>query len=44
MIILDTHIWLWWLNQSPKLKTTWLEHIEQAKQVGVSAISLKSLG
>jgi len=40
MIILETHIWLWWVNQSTKLKTTWLEHIEQAEQVGVSAISL----
>jgi len=40
MIILDTHVWLWWINQISKLKTTWLEHIEQAEQVGVSAISL----
>ena len=40
MIILDTHIWLWWISQNPKLKTIWLKHIEQADQVGVSAISL----
>ncbi|EDN68330.1 PilT-like protein [Beggiatoa sp. PS] len=40
MIILDTHIWLWWINQTSKLKTLWLDHIEQAEQVGVSAISL----
>ncbi|RKZ48956.1 MAG: type II toxin-antitoxin system VapC family toxin [Candidatus Parabeggiatoa sp. nov. 2] len=40
MIVLDTHIWLWWFSQNPKLKTIWLEHIEQANQVGVSAISL----
>ncbi len=40
MIVLDTHIWLWWISQNPKLKTIWLEHIEQANQVGVSAISL----
>lgn len=40
MIVLDTHVWLWWINQDPKLKATWLEHIEQADQVGVSAISL----
>jgi len=40
MIVLDTHVWLWWINQNPKLKTTWLEHIELADQVGVSAISL----
>ena len=40
MIILDTHVWLWWINQTAKLKTIWLEHIEQAEQVGVSAISV----
>lgn len=41
MIILDTHVWLWWVNQDLNLlKPTWLEHIEQAEQVGVSAISL----
>ena len=40
MIILDTHVWLWWVNLDPQLKTTWLEHIEQAEHVGVSAISL----
>ncbi len=39
MVILDTHIWLWWINRH-KLKSTWLEHIEQANQVGISAISL----
>ncbi len=38
MIVLDTHVWLWWINQNPNLKATWLEHIEQADQVGVSAI------
>ena len=40
MIILDTHVWLWWVNQDSKLKTTWQEHIEIADQVGISAISL----
>jgi PIN domain nuclease of toxin-antitoxin system len=40
MIVLDTHVWLWWINQDSKLKTTWLEHINHADQVGVSAISL----
>ncbi|MDM8560937.1 hypothetical protein [Candidatus Parabeggiatoa sp. HSG14] len=40
IIVLDTHIWLWWINQTSKLKTIWLEHIEQAEQVSVSAISL----
>jgi len=40
MIILDTHVWLWWVNQDSKLKTTWRKHIETANQVGISAISL----
>ena len=40
MIILDTHAWLWWINRDSKLKTKWIEAIEQAENVGVSAISL----
>lgn len=41
MIILDTHVWLWWVNQDADLlKPKWVEHIEQADQVGVSAMSL----
>jgi len=40
MIILDTHIWLWWVNsEQNRLKSEWLEHINNAPQVGVSAIS-----
>lgn len=40
MIVLDTHVWLWWLEQSAALKKSWREAIEEAEQVGVSAISL----
>ena len=41
MIILDTHVWLWWVNQDIELlKPLWMETIEQADKVGVSAISL----
>ena len=40
MIIVDTHIWLWWVNQNTELlKPLWMEKIEQADKVGVSAIS-----
>lgn len=40
MIILDTHIWLWWIGKDDQhLKNTWRERIADAKQVGVSAIS-----
>ncbi len=40
MIVLDTHIWLWWMNSDERLKPIWREHIEQADVVSVSAISL----
>ncbi len=34
MIVLDTHIWHWWINQIPdKLPPTIIELIEQADDV-----------
>jgi len=40
MIILDTHIWHWWVNQIPeKLPDDTIQLIEEADEVGVSAIS-----
>lgn len=40
MIVLDTHIWLWWVNQDELLlKPAWREKIETGESVGVSAIS-----
>ena len=40
MIVLDTHIWLWWINRDPsRLKPAWTARIESAEPVGVSAIS-----
>lgn len=40
MILLDTHIWHWWINQIPKkLSTATIQLIEEATEVGVSAIS-----
>ena len=40
MIVLDTHIWLWWINlDQAHLKPTWIARIESAESVGVSAIS-----
>jgi len=41
MILLDTHIWIWWVSQQPQL-TTQLEQIIQHHQetgLGVSMIS-----
>lgn len=41
MIILDTHIWIWWVDEHPKLSRQNREHIEanQASGLGVSIIS-----
>lgn len=39
MIVLDTHAWVWW-NASPgKLSATARQTIEEAAEIGVSAIS-----
>lgn len=40
MIILDTHIWYWWINlEHDKLSKTMLTTIDQANEVGISAVS-----
>lgn len=40
MIVLDTHIWHWWINQIPgKLSPEIVALIEEADEVSVSAIS-----
>ncbi|MBD2176049.1 type II toxin-antitoxin system VapC family toxin [Pseudanabaena sp. FACHB-1998] len=40
MIILDTHIWIWYVNENfDQIPTQWLEQIRQADIVAVSAIS-----
>jgi len=40
MIVLDTHVWLWWVNlDRTRLKASWMRHIESSKLVGVSSIS-----
>ena len=39
MIVLDTHIWLWWVNDDTAvLKAEWREMIDNAAEVGISAI------
>ena len=40
MLVLDTHVWLWWMASHERLKPIWQTRIEQAEKVGVSAISL----
>jgi PIN domain nuclease of toxin-antitoxin system len=40
MIVLDTHIWLWWVNlEHARMKPAWRARIESTEAVGVSAIS-----
>ena len=40
MILLDTHIWIWWLNDATaELGNKWSETIRTASGIGVSAIS-----
>ena len=40
MIVLDTHIWHWWINQIPgKLSLEIITLIEEADEIAVSAIS-----
>ena len=41
MIILDTHIWVWWVHDYDKLTSTQIEVIERNENniIGVSAIS-----
>lgn len=39
MIILDTHVWVWWSSGSPALSAHALTAIGQADLVGISAVS-----
>ena len=41
MIILDTHIWIWWVDENPKLSSQNLEIIQahQNNGLGISIIS-----
>jgi len=41
VIILDTHIWIWWVNDSPRLTEQYRQWIRdyQASGLGVSVIS-----
>jgi PIN domain nuclease of toxin-antitoxin system len=39
VIVLDTHVWVWWVNGDGRLTETQRAAIEQAGDLGVSAIS-----
>lgn len=39
MILLDTHAWLWWTSESPKLSQPAKQSIENATDLGISILS-----
>jgi len=41
MIVLDTHIWIWWVHGDPQLPPTYLTYIQthEPQTIGISAIS-----
>jgi PIN domain nuclease of toxin-antitoxin system len=41
MIVLDTHIWVWWVHRDPNLTSRQIEWLQQheAQDLGVSAIT-----
>lgn len=44
MIVLDTHVWHWWINQIPgRLSPSLIYHIETADRIGVSAIARQAV-
>lgn len=39
MVVLDTHVWLWWLATPEKLSRAAREAIDAADEIGIAAIS-----
>lgn len=39
MIVLDTHVWVWWIEGNPSLKQSLREAIDAEQELAVSAIS-----
>jgi PIN domain nuclease of toxin-antitoxin system len=41
MIVLDTHIWIWWVHGDPKLTRKYYEYVQEQESqgLGISAIS-----
>lgn len=40
MIVIDTHVWIWWVDDDPKLKRAVRDLIDAEDDVRVSAISI----
>ncbi len=39
MTVLDTHVWLWWIDEDPRLSIAARAALEQGGDIGVSTIS-----
>jgi PIN domain nuclease of toxin-antitoxin system len=39
VIVLDTHVWLWWIAEPPRLSRAARRAIDEAETIGVCAIS-----
>lgn len=40
MIVIDTHVWIWWVDDHPRLKRSVRDRVDAESDVRVSAISL----
>ena len=40
MIVLDTHVWIWWVDDHPRLKRSVRDRIDSESDVRVSGVSL----
>lgn len=43
MIVLDTHTWVWWVDDDPRLSSAARSAIDSSEEVGVSAVSVWEL-
>ncbi len=43
MIVIDTHVWIWWVDDHPKLRPDVRDPIDREDDVRVSAISLDEI-
>ena len=44
LIVLDTHVWIWWVDHAGRLSATAKRAIDHASRIGISAISLWEVG
>ena len=43
LVVLDTHVWVWWVSQDERLPAVLRERIDAAGHVAVSAVSVYEL-